>query len=57
MKKFVAEQNIAHFKHLLDSEPDERQRALLQRMIAEEEAKLGEGEDAVEVANSGKQTA
>jgi hypothetical protein len=40
MQKFVAEQNIHHFKDLLARETDPRQRQLLQLMIDEEEAKL-----------------
>jgi hypothetical protein len=40
MQKFVANQNIQHFRELLARETDPRQRELLQRMIREEEAKL-----------------
>ena len=40
MQKFVASQNIHHFRELLARETDPRQRELLQRMIQEEEAKL-----------------
>jgi hypothetical protein len=40
MQKFVAEQNIQHFRERLARETDPHQRELLQRMIDEEEAKL-----------------
>jgi hypothetical protein len=42
MQKFVAEQNIHHFKALLAGEADGPRREVLLRMIAEEEAKLAE---------------
>jgi hypothetical protein len=41
MQHFVARQNIEHFKDLLSRETDKGRRALLERMIAEEQAKLG----------------
>jgi hypothetical protein len=41
MQRFVARQNIEHFKDLLSRETDKDRRTLLERMIAEEEAKLG----------------
>jgi hypothetical protein len=42
MERFVAEQNIAHFRDLLwgDLSPDER--AVIEKLLAEEEAKLRE---------------
>ena len=40
MQKFVAEQNIRHFREMLASETDEQRRESLRRLIAEEEAKL-----------------
>ena len=42
MKRFIAEMNIAHFRRLLtnDLTPDER--ASLEELLAEEEAKLRE---------------
>ncbi len=40
MQKFVAKQNIQRFKDMLAAETDDARRQLLQRMIAEEEAKL-----------------
>ncbi len=40
MQKFVANQNILRFKDMLTAETDDARRQLLQRMIAEEEAKL-----------------
>lgn len=40
MQRFVATQNIQHFKEMLGREADPDRRALLEGMIAEEEAKL-----------------
>jgi len=40
MQRFVARQNIQHFKEMLAAETDPARRALFERMIAEEEAKL-----------------
>ena len=40
MQRFVAKQNIQHFKEMLAAEADPARRVLLERMIAEEEAKL-----------------
>lgn len=42
VQRFVAEKNIQHFNMLLEGETDESRRAVLQRMIHEEEAKLAE---------------
>ncbi len=36
----IAKTNIEHFKKLLESETDEAKRAVLQRLLAEEEQKL-----------------
>ncbi len=41
MQNFVAKQNIQRFNEMLAGETDEERRALLKRMIADEEAKLG----------------
>lgn len=41
MQRFVVRQNIQHFKDLLAHESDADRRALIERMIAEEQAKLG----------------
>ncbi len=38
--KFVARLNIEHYRKRLASEGDEAQRQMLQRLLAEEEAKL-----------------
>ena len=40
MQRFVAKQNIQHFKDMLAVESDPARRQLLEGMIAEEEAKL-----------------
>jgi hypothetical protein len=40
MDKTVADLNIAHFKNLLETETDSVKRQTLQRLLAEEEAKL-----------------
>ena len=40
MQRFVAEQNIEHFKASLASETDEGRRAMLKRLLAEEVVKL-----------------
>ena len=56
MQRFVARQNIQHFKDLLAGETDKDRRALIERMIAEEQAKLG-GEARPEAADpEGEQT-
>ena len=43
MQRFVARQNIQHFKDMLAAETDPARRVLLEGMIAEEEAKLSSG--------------
>ncbi len=40
MQRFVARQNIQHFKDMLAAETDPARRVLLEGMIADEEAKL-----------------
>jgi hypothetical protein len=40
MDKFVAKANIQHYRKKLAQETDETQRQLLERLVAEEEAKL-----------------
>jgi hypothetical protein len=40
MDPSIARLNITHFKRLLSEETDEKRRALLMRLLAEEEAKL-----------------
>lgn len=40
MDKTIALLNIAHFREKLETETDETTRQLLQRLLAEEEAKL-----------------
>ena len=40
MDRFVARQNIEHYRDMLAKEPDEHKRAVLARLLAEEEAKL-----------------
>jgi hypothetical protein len=40
MQSFVFEANIAHFKKLLESEADPERRGRIERLLAEEEAKL-----------------
>jgi hypothetical protein len=42
MQRFVAEQNIQRFKAMLARETSEDQRALLQRMIEVEQARLAD---------------
>jgi hypothetical protein len=39
MEYFVERQNIEHFKHLLKLETDPAKRAVLLKLLAEEEAK------------------
>jgi len=36
----IAKANIEHFKKLLETETDEKKRAVLKRLLAEEELKL-----------------
>jgi len=45
MQRFVARQNIQHFKDMLAAERDPARRVLLEAMIAEEEAKLLSDQD------------
>jgi hypothetical protein len=40
MDKFVARANTEHYRKLLAKETDETKRQLLERLLAEEEAKL-----------------
>ena len=40
MEKTVAHLNIQHFKRLLESETDPGRRLMIERLLAEEEAKL-----------------
>jgi hypothetical protein len=40
MDRSVARLNIEHYKRLLAKEPDEQRRLVLERLLAEEQAKL-----------------
>jgi hypothetical protein len=40
MDRIVAQYNIEHYRRLLAKETDETRRQMLQRLLAEEEAKL-----------------
>ena len=40
MPDWIAKANIDHFKKLLETEKDPRKRAVIERELAEEEAKL-----------------
>jgi len=40
MPDWIAKANIEHFKRLLETEKDPRKRAMIERELAEEEAKL-----------------
>ena len=40
MPQEIAKANIEHFKKLLDSETDAQKRAVIERLLAEEERKL-----------------
>jgi hypothetical protein len=51
MKRFVAEQNIEHFRRVLATELGEQRRQCVLQLLAEEEAKLYSIED--EERNSG----
>ncbi|MGH6958651.1 MAG: hypothetical protein ACREEW_18455 [Caulobacteraceae bacterium] len=42
MEKFVARQNAKRFRGLLQQESDPKKREVLTKLIAEEEAKLGD---------------
>jgi hypothetical protein len=39
MERFIERQNVEHYKDLLKSEKDPVKRAVLQKLLAEEEAK------------------
>jgi len=41
MDRFIAEQNIAHFEHLLTTDIDADRRATLLKLLLLEETKLG----------------
>jgi hypothetical protein len=40
MDRFVAEQNIEHFRRLLETERNEQEKQSLRRLLADHEAKL-----------------
>jgi hypothetical protein len=40
MPNWIAKANIEHFKKLLETEKDPRERAVIEKELAEEEAKL-----------------
>lgn len=40
MKRFVAEQNIRHFKHLLETETDPERREVIARLLREAKREL-----------------
>ncbi|MGA7972533.1 MAG: hypothetical protein WCA36_06980 [Pseudolabrys sp.] len=42
MDRTVARLNVEHFRRLLAQETDETRRSILQRLLAEEEAKLAD---------------
>ncbi len=42
MERFIARENIKRFRAQLNSNPDERTRATLEKLIAAEEARLRE---------------
>jgi hypothetical protein len=42
MPDWIARANIEHFKKLLETEKDPQRRAMIERELAEEEAKLAE---------------
>jgi hypothetical protein len=42
MPDWIHKANIEHFKKLLDAEKDPQKRAMIERELAEEEAKLAE---------------
>ncbi len=45
MDRFIARANIAHLRHKLAAEQDEKQRQTLLHLLAEEEAKLAKLEE------------
>ena len=44
MQRFVARQNIAHYRHLLETEQDPAKRAKLERLLSEANAQLDDAE-------------
>jgi len=46
MDRFVARQNIEHYRDMLAKEPDEQRRAMIARLLAEEEARLAAANEA-----------
>jgi hypothetical protein len=40
MQRFIAEQNIAHFRTLLATQQSEQEKQRIQRLLTDEEAKL-----------------
>ena len=48
MDKTVAHLNIEHYKRLLETETNQEKRALLQRLLKEEEAKLASAKAATD---------
>lgn len=44
MRRFVAEQNVRHFKRVLESEGDLDQHALVSKLLVEAEQELAEAE-------------
>jgi hypothetical protein len=53
MQRFVAQQNIQHFKEMLAAESDPARRAMLAGMISEEEAKLTAAAEVLQVQQQG----
>jgi len=45
MDRFIARQNIEHYRQLLETITDEHERQKLLQMISEEEAKLKDAEE------------
>jgi hypothetical protein len=54
VQKFVAEQNIHNFRASLARETDAERRAMLERLIAEEAAKLAEEQASARQASEDK---
>lgn len=52
MKRFVAEQNIQHFKHLLENDMDPERREVIERLLGEARRELAAIENATEGRNS-----
>lgn len=40
MKRFIRNENIRHYRRLLETEPNEDRRATIRKLLAEEEAKI-----------------